>query len=51
MKNDTLHSAQQALNKFNVVWESFKRAHDEDIAPALMAGSRLKTRATALTSV
>ncbi len=50
LKNAALHSAWPTLGQFKEVWEAFKKTRDEDIVPALMAGSRLKARAMALTS-
>ena len=50
LKNDALRGARPTLGQFKEVWEAFKKTRDEDIVPALMAGSRLKARAMALTS-
>lgn len=48
LKNGTLRTAQPTLAQFKTVWETFKKTRDEDIIPALLSGSRLKARATAL---
>ena len=50
LKDDALRSARPTLGQFKGVWDAFKKTRDEDIVPALMAGSRLKARAMALTS-
>ncbi len=49
LKNDALRGAQPTLAQFRTVWETFKKTRDQDIVPALMAGSNLKARAMAMT--